>query len=258
MQSTSVGFIGAGRVARIILKGWQRAGQMPTRSVLFDLNPAASEQLSSVDPSIVGTDRIDEAAAQAIVFLAVHPPAMKEAAEAIKGHLSPNTIVVSLAPKVTIGKLSDLLAGFSRIARMIPNAPSIVGRGYNPVAFNDALGESERQGLREMLQPLGDCPEVEEAQLDAYAILSGMGPTYFWPQISELLSLGQGFGLSKEATVDALDKMLWGTMATIKESGLSPEQLQDLIPVKPMSDDMQLLCQAYDKKLKGLMEKITP
>ena len=66
------------------------------------------------------------AAAQDIVFLAVHPPVMAEVAAGIKGSLKPGALVVSLAPKFTMAKLTELLGGFARLARVIPNAPSVV------------------------------------------------------------------------------------------------------------------------------------
>ena len=258
MQKTNVGFIGAGRVARIILGGWKHAGRMPACAVLFDTNPGASESLTTIGPELTVAESVGEAAAQDVVFLAIHPPVMKDAAEAVAARLKADAIVVSLAPKFTISKLSEMLGGFRRIARLIPNAPSIVGRGYNPLAFSEVLSAPEKQALREMMEPLGDCPEVDENLLEAYAILAAMGPTYFWPQVYALQSLGEDFGLSNEAATKALDKMLWGTMSTIRESGLSQEQVQDLIPVKPMAEEVQSLCESYGQKLKGLMEKIRP
>lgn len=258
MSTQTVGFVGSGKVARIILAGWKHAENMPPRVVLFDTNSGVAGDLTSIGPEVAVASSVEEAAAQDAVFLAVHPPVMKDAAETIAAHLKADAIVVSLAPKFTVSKISEMLGGFRRIARMIPNAPSIVGRGYNPLAFSEAFNEQEKQALREMMEPLGDCPEVDENHLEAYAILSAMGPTYFLPQIYALQSLGEDFGLSKEAATEALDKMLWGTMAAIKESGLSQDKVQDLIPVKPMADEVQSLCESYGQKLKGLMGKIRP
>lgn len=257
MATPSVGFIGAGRVARIILGGWKAAGKLPSPIRLYDPNADTFAPLKAAGLEVEKAN-IAEVAACDLVFLAVHPPAIKEAAEAIREHLKEDGVVLSLAPKFTLAKLSEWLGGFNRTVRMIPNAPSIVGRGFNPVAFSEMLSEQKKQTLREMMEPLGDCPEVDESHLEAYAILSAMGPTYFWPQIYTLLALGEDFGLSQEAAAEALDKMLWGTMATIKESGLSQEQVQDLIPVKPMGDEVHSLCESYGQKLKGLMEKIRP
>lgn len=257
-EGRTVGFIGSGRAARIIANGWQRAGKMPLRVVLYDPERKMCDELKSLVPACEVAMSVDEAAKQDVVFLAVHPPVIKDAVEAIRGHLKDSAIAVSLAPKFTIATLADMYAGFWRIARLIPNAPSSVGRGFNPIVFGDALDASDKETLKQMLQPLGDCPEVNEADLEAYAILTAMGPTYFWPQLYQLKSLAESFGLSEDAAMEALDKMLWGTVATMKDSGLAPDQVQDLIPVKPMADEVQALCEAYEQKLTGLMQKIKP
>lgn len=257
MSIQSVGFIGSGRVARILLCGWKHAQAMPPRCVVFDPNSETTQAIQAIDSSIKA-GAAAEASAQDLVFLAVHPPMIKDAVTAIKGGFKSNTIIVSLAPKFTIAALSTMLDGFNRIARVIPNAPSIVGRGYNPVAFSPQLEAGEKEGIQRLLAALGDCPEVEERHLEAYAILSAMGPTYFWPQFYELKSLGESFGLTSEAAMEALDKMLWGAVASMKESGLTPEQVCDLVPVKPMADDVATLVAAYGQKLNGLIEKIRP
>ena len=123
MNQKTLGFIGGGRIVRIILEGWRRAGKMPGNIVVSDCNAEALAKLQSQFPSIKAVNDKAVAAAQDIVFLAVHPPVMAETASALKGSLKPTTIVVSLAPKFTIARLSELMGGFTRLARVIPNAP---------------------------------------------------------------------------------------------------------------------------------------
>lgn len=257
MTIQSVGFIGAGRVARILLGGWKKAQALPSSCVLSDVNPEAAAPLMALGAGIEVADAI-RAAAQDVVFLAVHPPVLKDAIESIKANLQSNAIVVSLAPKFTIAKISELLGGFGRVARMIPNAPSLVGRGYNPIACASTLGDGDKAGLLRLFAPLGDCPQVDERHLEAYAILAAMGPTYFWPQLYALKSLGESFGLPGDSAMQALDKMLWGAVATMRESGLPEDQVRDLIPVKPMADEVESLSAAYNQKLGALMDKIRP
>lgn len=258
MADKSIGFIGGGRVTSILLSGWRRAEAMPGKVTVFDCNQEALTALQANTPGIETTSDMAAAASQDVVFLAVHPPVIKDVLPQLKPHLQAGTVLVSLAPKFTIAKLSEMLGGFDRIVRMIPNAPSVVGKGLNPLAFAPAIEGDDREAVFQMLQPLGDCPEVPEEQLEAYAIIAAMGPTYFWPQLYELKSLAESFGLSEQAAMEALDKMLWGTVATMKDSGLSPEQVQDLIPVKPMAEETATLVAAYEKKLTGLMDKIRP
>lgn len=258
MADKSIGFIGGGRVTSILLSGWRRAETMPGKVTVFDCNQGALVDLQAKTPGVETTSDMTAAASQDVLFLAVHPPVIKDVLPQLKPHLRVDAVMVSLAPKLTIAKLSEMLDGFGRIVRMIPNAPSVVGKGLNPVAFAPAIEAGAREEILQMLRPLGDCPEVPGEQLEAYAIIAAMGPTYFWPQLYELKSLAESFGLSEQAAMEAVDKMLWGTVATMKDSGLSPEQVQDLIPVKPMADETAVLVDAYRRKLTGLMEKIRP
>ena len=113
---------------------------------------------------------------------------------------------------------------------MIPNAASIIGEGYNPVSFASGLGASEKSRISELLKPLGLCPEVDEGKLEAYAILTAMGPTYLWFQLRELLSIAESFGLSPEEARSGASAMVAGAERTLFGSGLTAEEVVDLIP----------------------------
>ncbi len=258
MRIGSVGFVGGGRVARIMLEGWLRADAMPERVVVADPNPATLDALKARFPSIEAC-RGDNcrAADQSVVLLGLHPPMFADSLPEIASTLKPDAIVVSLAPKVTIAKLSAMLGGFDRIARVIPNAPSIVGSGFNPVAFGPALGEGDRAAILELLVPLGDAPVVDEACLEAYAITAAMGPTYLWFQLYELRELGRSFGLSDEAAATAVERMTRGALDTMN-AGLTPTEVMDLIPVHPLAETEPAVIEAYRSRLGATMEKIRP
>jgi len=183
---------------------------------------------------------------------------MGEVAAGIRESLRPATVLVSLAPKLTIAKLTDLLGGFARIARMIPNAPSLVGCGYNPVAFGEALTDEDKADLLELLSAVGEAPIVAEETLEAYAVLTAMGPTHLWFQLYELRALAESFGLRPEAARKGLTAMVTGALATMNEAGLSAEEVLDLVPVKPLGDAEAGIGEAYRTKLTGVMAKIRP
>lgn len=259
MTASSIGFIGGGRVATILLGGWARAGQLPAKVVVSDTDAGVLDRLHGRHPQIACVAAGDPAPAQQeVVFLALHPPAFADALPKVSAALRRDALVVSLAPKITIARIAQMLGGFRSIARVIPNAPSIVGAGFNPVSFAADMKPQQREPLLTLLSPLGGCPVVDEPLLEAYAILSGMGPTYLWPQLAELESLGVRFGLSKSQASDALRAMVIGSVETQRRSGLDAAAVQDLIPVKPLADSMPGLLEAYRTKLTGLMEKIRP
>jgi pyrroline-5-carboxylate reductase len=141
---------------------------------------------------------------------------------------------------------------------MIPNAPSIIGKGYNPMSCGASLTEQDRIALFELMSGLGQTPEVAENELEIYAVLTAMGPTYLWPQLYELQSLAESFGLGSTEAWEALLAMVQGTLATMTDAGLSGEQVQDLIPVKPLGDVQVSWLEAYRTRLSALLEKIRP
>jgi pyrroline-5-carboxylate reductase len=251
MSSKSVGFVGGGRVARIFLEGWTRAAKLPASITVSDPNAETLAKLKARFPSVTTTPDNLQAAGQNVVFLAVHPPAMAEAAARIKGALKPGAVVVSLAPKFTIAKLTDLLGGFARLARVIPNAPSVVDFGFNPVCFGAGLSAEDKAGLLELLAPLGERPEVAESKLEGYALLTGMGPTYLWFQMQALREVSA-------EVAPALKRMVCGGARTLLESGLTPAEVMDLIPVKPLAEMEGQVSEMYRTRLPALFQKIKP
>ncbi len=258
MNTKSIGFVGGGRVTRIFLEGWKRAGTMPANIVVSDCNAESLAKLKTRFPNVQTVAESGVAAGQDIVFLGVHPPVMAEVAAGIRGSLKPDAVVVSLAPKFTVPKLTELLGGFARVVRVIPNAPSLIGAGYNPVAYSSALSESDRTEFTALLAPLGESPEVAEEKLEAYALLSAMGPTYVWFQLQTLREVVSGFGLSDEEIAPAMKRMVCGATRTLLESGLSAAEVMDLVPVKPLAEMESQVVEMYRTRLAAIYQKIKP
>jgi pyrroline-5-carboxylate reductase len=257
MTGKSVGFIGGGRIVRIFLEGWKRANALPARIVVSDCNAESLAKLKARFPIVEAAPGNSAAgASQDIVFLAVHPPVVAEVAAGIKGSLKPGATVVSLAPKFTFGKLTELLGGFARLARVIPNAPSVVNFGFNPVAFGPALSAADKAEITGLLSPLGECPEVKEEKLEAYAVLTAMAPTFFWFQLQALREVVAGLGLSEAEIAPAMKRMVCGAVRTLLESGLTPAEVIDLIPVKPLGEMEPQVSEMYRTRLPAVYQKI--
>ena len=258
MTNKSVGFIGGGRITRIFLEGWTRAQKVPASITVGDPNAETLTKLKARFPAIRTTPDNAHAAAGDIVFLAVHPPVMADTAAGVKGAIKPGAIVVSLAPKFTFAKLSGLLGGFNRLARVIPNAPSVVNFGFDPVAFAPGLSAVDKTEITNLLAPLGECPEVAEEKLEAYAVLTAMAPTFFWFQLQALREVVAGFGLSEAEIAPAMKRMVCGAARTLLESGLTSAEVMDLIPVKPLGEMEPQVTEMYRTRLPGIYQKIKP
>jgi pyrroline-5-carboxylate reductase len=257
MKTKSLGFIGGGRITKIILQALSNKKTDFQSIVVFDTNSDVLAALKQQFPNIVVAETLEQAAKQTTVFIALHPPMIMETLGKITETVSTDALVISLAPKITIEKIASKVKT-SSIARMIPNATSFINEGYNPITFATDFNEKEKAEVLDLLQLLGTTFEVAEQKLEAYAILSAMLPTYFWFQWKELTKLGDPMGLTEEESNVALKQTLQAAMNLYFESGLSPEQVMDLIPVKPIGEDQAQITEIYQSKLLGLFEKIKP
>ena len=253
----SIGFIGAGRIAHIMLGGWQRSGTPLPLVYACDQSADAVGSLQRAFPA-VRPATLEEASRARLVFGALHPPAMGTALPGIAPNLAADAVFCSLAPVIRLPALQEKLGGFSRLVRMNPNAPSIVGSGYNPVSFGSGLPHDARDRFLQLMKPLGACPEVDDVMIETYAAISAMGPTYVWFQFDELRRLAQSFGLDRDAADQAVAAMLRGAVATMFAGELDSENVMDLVPVRPMANDETAILGMMRTSIKAIHARLHP
>jgi pyrroline-5-carboxylate reductase len=257
MQTKTMGFIGGGRITRILLNAFFNKKLDLSSVLVYDTNREVTGKLRSRFPDIRIADSLKQAAGQEMVFIALHPPAIMETLEHIKEWITEEILVLSLAPKISIEKIAAVLPT-NKIVRLIPNATSYVNKGYNPVSFAGTFSDAEKKPVLELLSLCGDTFEVEENKLEAYALVSAMLPTYFWFQWDTMEALGKQMGLEESESKDAVEKTLKAAIDLFYNPELTSEEVIDLIPVKPIGDFESQIMEIYNSKLMGLYEKIKP
>jgi pyrroline-5-carboxylate reductase len=253
----TLGFIGGGRITRILLNGFKNANVSFKKIFVYETNVNVLNALKADYPQIVtsGTDSSMSASSD-WVFIALHPPVVMDTLNANKNTIGRDALVVSLAPKITIDKIKSVLSDVQNIARMNPNAGSYVNKGYNPVCFAQTVEKGVVKEFLEIFEKLGKVPVVPENQIEAYAMISAMGHTYFWYQLQQLKELGLSYGLSEKEANETISAMLWGTTETLFNSGLNYDKVVDLVPVKPMAEHENTIKEYYKTCLNGLYQKI--
>lgn len=251
----SIGIIGAGRIAHILLGGWKHTATALPPIRVYDVSDEALSKLKTVYPQ-VQISTLEETSHSDLMLLGVHPPVLADLLSQIRPFLRPDAVVCSLAPKLRLPQLQTQLGGFSRLARMNPNATSIIGQGFNPLVFADQLPEEYRQQLRTLFAPLGHLPEVADEQLESYAVISAMGPTYFWFQFHALEQLAESFGLARHEARQAIATMLHGAVDTLLASELPPSEVMDLVPVRPLADDEETITNLLATRLQAMHNKL--
>lgn len=256
-MNNSVGFIGGGRVTKILLQGFKNKNVKFGKIVVTDTNPEVLVNLKKQFPEVESSDAAS-AASQDIIFIALHPPVVMDTLELIKNDVKADAILISLAPKINLPKVSMKLGNVKNLARLIPNATSYINEGYNPVTFDNGFDLLKKKEVMDLLSSLGTIFEVSEEKLESYAIISAMLPTYFWFQWRELAEIGNKIGLSDEESKKSIYDTIIASLNLMYKSGLSASEVMDLIPVKPIGEHEPQINEIYNTKLLGLFEKIRP
>ena len=256
-MNKSIGFIGGGRVTKILLQGFKNKNVKFGKIAVTDTNPEVLANLKKQFPEVEALEA-KVAAIQDIVFIALHPPVVMDMLDVVKNDAKADAVVVSLAPKINLPKLSMKLGQVKNLARLIPNATSYINEGYNPVTFAAGFDPLVKKEVMDLLSSLGTTFEVSEEKLESYAIMSAMLPTYFWFQWRELAEIGNKIGLSEEESKKSIYETIIASLDLMYKSGLSASEVIDLIPVKPIGEHETQIAEIYKTKLIGLFEKIKP
>lgn len=256
-NNSHLGFVGGGRVTRIILRAFANKSVEFKSVMVVEPDKAVMSKLQS-DFHGISAVTYDELAEESdLIFLAVHPPSVMEVAGKISGKTLKDAIIISLAPKITIEKLSGVLKN-NVVARMIPNATSYISEGYNPISFDKNVPQKIRTDLVRILEPLGENFVVEENKLESYAIISAMLPTYFWFQWHKMEEIALATGFKSSEAKKLIQLTLEKSLKLFYDSDLTAEEVIDLVPVKPIGDHEEEIENILETKLLSLYNKIKP
>lgn len=251
----TIGFIGGGRITKIFLQAFQNTNQSFEKIIVFDINESALSALKSKFPQINIAAKIEDVLTTELVILATHPPVIMETLEKIKDRVSKESIFLSLAPKFNIAKIQGIL-GISNVARMNPSASTIVNKGVNPLSFSENFDSAKKESVLNLFRDFGFVNEVSDSKIEAYAVISAMGHTYFNFQIQKLKELAVSFGMDESEAANTISNMLWGTTETLFKSGMNYTEVADLVPVKPLAEVEETIKDYYDQYLTGIFNKI--
>lgn len=230
MIHATIGFLGAGQMARALAVGFVRAGLLsPERIVAFDPVPEAAAQFRVAVPGAVITDGNATVARTAeVVFLAVKPQSVAAVADELRGALPADRLLVSIAAGITIKELAGRFAS-ARVIRVMPNTPALIGRGAAAYSRGSNATDDDARLVGRLLEAVGVAFELPERLLDAVTGLSGSGPAFVYTIIEALSDGGVRMGLPRTTATALAAQTLLGAAAMVLETGEHPGVLKDRV-----------------------------
>jgi pyrroline-5-carboxylate reductase len=230
MLSQTIGFIGAGQMARALAQGFVAAKLVPGRQVVYcDPVEKASEEFGkNVGGAILGKANVEVVEGADVVFLAVKPQSMGAVFCDIGGKVAPEKLVVSIAAGVTLGRLCDGLKT-NRVIRVMPNTPALVGQGAAAYSLGSGATGADGQLVGQLMGAVGQAFQVDEKLLDAVTGLSGSGPAFVYLMIEALSDGGVRMGLPRDVSAALAAQTVKGAAEMVLTSGEHPAALKDKV-----------------------------
>jgi pyrroline-5-carboxylate reductase len=227
----TIGLVGAGRMATALGRGCVTSGLLPGSQVIAsdpsdEARRKFAEQVSGARLAAGNQEVLAEAD---IVVLAVKPQLMAGVLAEISPHVASRQLLVSIAAGVTLAKLANGLPAGTRLVRVMPNTPCLVGLGVSCYCRGETAGESDGALVAKILRSVGRAFEVEEAMLDAVTGLSGSGPAFVYRMIEGLVEGGTATGLPRELALELAAQTVRGAAEMVLVTGHSPAELREQV-----------------------------
>ena len=225
-----IGFLGAGKMATALAAGFLRAGLVKVENLMAsDPMKGARTAFAGKTGAVVVDGNVEVVAFARVVILAVKPDQVTDVLAGLKGGVGEQHLMISIAAGVTLARLESLLGVQSRIIRVMPNTPALVGASASAYALGKAAQLEDGELVEKLFSSIGLALRVKESLLDAVTGLSGSGPAYVFMIIEALSDGGVAAGLPRDVATRLAAQTLLGSAKLVLDSGMHPAQLKDMV-----------------------------
>lgn len=224
-----VGFLGAGRMATALAKGLMHTGVCRKADIIAsDVLEEQREHFSNATGANVCESNSEVVAESDVVVLAVKPKDVGDVLESVNDRFK-KQLLISIAAGVPIARLERNLPDGSRVIRVMPNTPALIGCGAAAFALGKNATEKDGETCQIILNAVGISYEVPESHLDAVTGLSGSGPAYVYHVIEALARGGAELGIDPQVSLKLSAQTVLGAAKMVLDTGKSPKELIEMV-----------------------------
>ncbi|MDF1512416.1 MAG: pyrroline-5-carboxylate reductase [Anaerolineae bacterium] len=222
--------IGAGTMGEALIKGLLREALVaPVDIVASDTWKARLESLVTTYGIQAAANNIEAVQGAEIVLLSIKPQVMNDVLAEMKGHISPDALVFSIAAGVKVATICQGL-DIQGVIRAMPNTPAQIGQGITVWTATDSVSTAQREYAQAILKAMGEEVYVEdEHYLDMSTALSGTGPAYVYLFMEAMVDAGVHLGFSRHIAEQLVFQTVIGSANFAQGSGLHLAALRNQV-----------------------------
>jgi pyrroline-5-carboxylate reductase len=225
-----LGFLGAGKLATALARGWLAAGLLTTDTCqAADPSVDACEDFTRATGCPTSTSNAVVVRESDALVLAVKPQSMAALLDEIRPLVQPRHLVVSVAAGVTLARLAQGLGGHRRLVRVMPNTPALVGASAAGFSPDEGATRDDMALIEKLFTTVGRAYRVPEHLLDAVTGLSGSGPAFVYLIVEALADGGVRVGLPRDIALALAAQTVLGGAKMVLETKEHPGALKDAV-----------------------------
>jgi pyrroline-5-carboxylate reductase len=225
-QQSKVAVIGAGVMGEALIAALISSGVNPDHITISEKREERAQELISKYSIKIASLTANVSDADALL-LVVKPQDMAAVLEEIKGSINPKAVVITFAAGKTISFISNGLGTANPVVRVMPNTPTLVGKGMAAASMGAGVTDAQRDFVLGFLAATGKVIEVSEELQNAVTATSGSGPAYFFAFVEAMVAGARELGLSEKDATTLTVQTIVGAAQLLEESGKSATTLRE-------------------------------
>lgn len=225
-----LGFIGCGNMAQAMITGILTQKVVnPEELIVSNPREEKTAKLREKFGILTTTDNKKVAKESEILVLSVKPQVYPEVIKEIKEEVSSDQIIVTIAAGVSMSATERQFGKETKIVRVMPNTPALVGEGMSGLCCNEYVTEEEFDQVHHIFESFGKAEKITENLMDAVVGVSGSGPAYVYMFIEAMADAGVAQGLPRKQAYTFAAQTLLGSAKMVLETGQHPGELKDAV-----------------------------
>lgn len=226
--------------------------------VLIDSNKERCEELRAlgldarIDTKDYNLEEVDT------IVIAVKPQSSDSVVEELSKNIKKEVLWISIMAGKSIESLMSS-EKVKKVVRLMPNLPTIVGKGTIGAYANPEVSSTEKKWLDNCLSKANEVIWVEdENKIDAITSISGSGPAYVFYFMNSIYQKAKDFGFSDVQSKKLVNNTFAGALSILNQSDLGYEDWIAKVKSKKGTTEAALDCFAeleVEKSIQNAIEK---
>ncbi len=223
----NIGFVGGGNMGGAIMNGILRSGMEAEISV-FDTDPVKVAELEKkgVHPAKSTAELAERCR---YILLAIKPQTFDAVLPGMKGHVTEDHVVISIAAGITEEYIIRTLGVNVPVVIVMPNTPFLLGQGATALAKGTYTTDEQLAAVKSVFETGGIAETVPLDKMKEIIAVNGSSPAFIYLYAKAFIDYAGSVGIDRDTALRLFAKSLEGSAAMLTSSGKDVDELIKMV-----------------------------